>query len=237
MFRIGVDVGGTFTDFTVFDEKSGAVHYAKVASTPADPSAAIEAGLAGILADHEIAPRSVSHLGHGTTIATNMVVERRGTRTGLLTTRGFRDVLEIGRQSRPHLYDYTVDKPLPLVERECRLEIDERVGPEGDILRPLKDRDLNGAVRRLKKLDVNAVAVCFLHSYRMADHERRARDALKRLFPQAYVSVSSNILPEFREFERLSTTVVNAYIGPRMQTYPELFTALIENAGERRLTC
>ena len=231
MFRIGVDVGGTFTDFTVFDEKSGAVHYAKVASTPADPSAAIEAGLAGILADHEIAPRSVSHLGHGTTIATNMVVERRGTRSGLLTTRGFRDVLEIGRQSRPHLYDYTVDKPLPLVERECRLEIDERVGPEGDILRPLKDRDLNGAVRRLKKLDVNAVAVCFLHSYRMADHERRARDALKRLFPQAYVSVSSNILPEFREFERLSTTVVNAYIGPRMQTYLDRFVARVRNLG------
>ena len=132
MLRIGVDVGGTFTDFTLLDEASGAVRFFKVESTPADPSEAIENGLAQMLAAFGLEASRVGYLGHGTTVATNIVIERRGARTGLLTTRGFRDVLELGRQARPSIYDYRTAKPPPLVPREHRMEVQERVGPEGE---------------------------------------------------------------------------------------------------------
>src|ERR1051325_2026046 len=150
MHRIGIDVGGTFTDFTLLDEQSGLVSFHKVASTPHDPSEAIERGIAELLEMHRIPPEEVAHVGHGTTVATNLVIERRGARTGLLTTKGFRDVLEIGRQTRPHLYDYSVGKPPPLVRREHRLEIDERVNAAGAILKPVDVAEVEAAVRLLK---------------------------------------------------------------------------------------
>src|ERR671938_452043 len=150
MQRIGIDVGGTFTDFTLLDEQSGRVTFHKVASTPQDPSGAIERGIAELLETHRIAPHAVAHIGHGTTVATNLVIERRGARTGLLTTKGFRDVLEIGRQTRPHLYDYSVGKPPPLVRREHRLEIDERVNAAGSVLRALDAMEVEAAIEKLK---------------------------------------------------------------------------------------
>ena len=231
MYRIGVDVGGTFTDFTLLGEESGMVRYVKVPSTPRDPSEAIQAGVARMLADHGVAPDAVGHLGHGTTVATNMVIERRGSLTGLLTTKGFRDVLEIGRQTRPHLYDYSIGKPVPLVAREHRLEIVERVGANGEVITPLDGAGLEAAVETLKATGVQAVAVCFLHSYRLPDHERRVRAVLERLLPDAYISLSSEVLPEFREYERLSTTVLNAYIGPGMQGYLDRFLACVADLG------
>jgi N-methylhydantoinase A len=231
MYRIGVDVGGTFTDFTILDEERGGVHYFKVPSTPKDPSEAIQEGIAQMLKDHKVAPEAVSHLGHGTTVATNMVIENRGSATGLLTTKGFRDILEIGRQTRPNLYDYSIGKPVPLVAREHRIEIVERVGADGGVITPLDEAGLETAVGTLKAAGVDAVAVCFLHSYRRADHEKSARAVLERLMPDAYISLSSEVLPEFREYERLSTTVLNAYIGPRMQAYLDRFLARVRDLG------
>ena len=205
MYRIGVDVGGTFTDFTMFDESTGLIIYHKVPSTPADPSEAIQKGVAEMLDAHGVKPAEVGHFGHGTTVATNMVIERRGSTTGLITTKGFRDVLEIGRQVRPHLYDYTVGKPVPLVPREHRLEINERVAADGSILVPLDEKGLEDAVGLLKAAGLEAVAVCLLHSYKTPDHEKRVRDEIEKQMPDVYISVSSEVLPEFREYERLST--------------------------------
>ena len=231
MYRIGIDVGGTFTDFTLLDEHSGRVRFHKVASTPHDPSEAIERGIAELLEMHRIAPHEVAHVGHGTTVATNLIIEHRGARTGLLTTKGFRDVLEIGRQTRPHLYDYGVGKPPPLVRREHRLEIDERVNAAGRVLKVIDDNDIEGAVEKLQAAGIEAVAVCFLHSYRNPAHEARARALIARLMPDAYVSVSSEVLPEFREFERLSTTVLNAVVGPRMERYLDRFLERVKKLG------
>ena len=231
MFRIGIDVGGTFTDFTLLEEASGRVSFHKVASTPLDPSEAIEHGIAELLAAHRIAPREVSHVGHGTTVATNLVIERKGAVTGLITTKGFRDVLEIGRQTRPHLYDYRVTKPPPLARREHRMEIAERVNAAGAVLSALDEREVEQAAQRLKADGVRSVAICFLHSYRNPAHERSARAVVERVMPDAYISVSSEVLPEFREFERLSTTVLNAAVGPRMERYLDRFLERVKALG------
>ncbi len=231
MYRIGVDVGGTFTDFTVLDDATLRVHYHKVSSTPADPSQAIRTGTAEVLEKLSIRPADVGFVGHGTTVATNLVIERRGVKTGLLTTSGFRDVLEIGRQTRPHLFDYTVTKPEPLVPRSLRKPVPERVGADGAVVTPLDDAALERAVLELKDAGVHAVAICFLHAYRNDAHEQAARRVVERHLPGCYVSVSSEILPEFREYERLSTTVLNAYAGPRMQTYLDRLADGIRGLG------
>ncbi|MCC7428881.1 MAG: hydantoinase/oxoprolinase family protein [Alphaproteobacteria bacterium] len=223
MYRIGIDVGGTFTDFTVLRDTDGAVRFFKVPSTPADPSAAIQDGLRQIIAAFAVDPAAIVQLGHGTTVATNMIIERRGAHTGLLTTKGFRDVIEIGRQVRPSLYDYTVRKPVPLVARRDRIEIDERITFDGSVLRPLDEAEVGAAAHRLKEAGVGSVAICFLHSYRNPAHEEAARRIVEAVLPDAYVSTSFEVLPEFREYERLSTTVLNAYVGPRMGRYLEGF--------------
>jgi len=231
LYRIGIDVGGTFTDFTLLSERDGRVSFHKVASTPADPSEAIAAGIADLLARHGLRPAEITHIGHGTTVATNLVIERKGAVAGLLTTRGFRDVLEIGRQVRPHLYDYAHGKPPPLIAREHRIELDERLDARGEELKALDDAELDAAVLKLAQAGVRSIAVCLLHAYRNPAHERRVRAAIERLFPDAYISVSSEVLPEFREFERLSTTALNAVVGPRMQTYLDRFLERVRALG------
>ena len=231
MYRIGIDVGGTFTDFTLLDEAGSQVHFHKVASTPADPSEAIVRGIGELLAAHRIAPAAIRHIGHGTTVATNLVIERKGARAALLTTRGFRDVMEIGRQVRPHLYDYSRGKPAALVARRHRIELDERLDARGAVLRPLVAADLDQAIERLRGSGVEAVAICFLHAYRNPAHEQQARAAVERALPEAYLSVSSEVLPEFREFERLSTTALNAVVGPRMQRYLDRFLTRVRGCG------
>jgi len=231
LYRIGIDVGGTFTDFTLLSERDGRVGFHKVASTPSDPSEAIAAGIADLLRQHGLRPDEIAHVGHGTTVATNLVIERKGALAGLLTTRGFRDVLEIGRQVRPQLYDYAQGKPPPLIAREHRLELDERLDARGAVLKSLADTDLEAAIRRLVHAGVESVAVCLLHAYRNPEHEQRARQAIERLFPTAYVSISSEVLSEFREFERLSTTALNAVVGPRMQSYLDRFLERVRALG------
>jgi len=198
MYRIGFDVGGTFTDFTLHDTATGAMRHFKLPSTPADPSEAIEHGLRSLLDSLRIAPVEISFIGHGTTVATNMVIERRGVATGLITTRGFRDVLEIGRQVRPHLYDYTVRTPEPLVPRERRVEVTERIDAAGSVLVPLNEAEVLAAADALAAQGVQAIAVCFLHSYLNQEHERRAAELVRARLPQAYLSASSGVLPEFR---------------------------------------
>ena len=230
-YRVGFDVGGTFTDFTMINEASGHVDYFKVPSTPDDPSSAIETGLASLITSLGIKPKDISHLGHGTTVATNMAIEKKGAKTGLLTTKGFRDVLEIGRQTRPHLYNYRIRRPEPLVPRELRLEIDERVLADGSVLRKLDEAQVQAAAQHLEEAGVEAIVICFLHSYRRPDHEQRARDIVQQVLPNTYISISSEILPEFREFERLSTSVLNAYMGPRMGQYLERLLQRVQRLG------
>jgi N-methylhydantoinase A len=231
MYRIGFDVGGTFTDFTLHDTADGTLRHFKVPSTPADPSEAIETGLRSLLTEPRISPAEVGFIGHGTTVATNMVIERRGVPTGLITTRGFRDVLEIGRQVRPHLYDYTVRTPVPLVPRECRLEVAERIDAAGTVLVPLNEDAVTRAADALAAHGVQAIAICFLHSYLNPAHERRAAAIVRQRLPHVYVSTSSGVLPEFREFERFSTTAINAYIGPRMERYLDRFVGRLAALG------
>ncbi|GAA4329657.1 hydantoinase/oxoprolinase family protein [Pigmentiphaga soli] len=234
MYRIGVDVGGTFTDFTLLDERSLKISYHKVPSTPSDPSTAIRQGIGDLLERFGIAPADVGFIGHGTTVATNLIIERRGVKCGLLTTRGFRDLLEIGRQTRPSLYDYRVTKPEPIVERSMRLPVTERIDADGRVLAELDRDDLERGVSALKAAGVEAVAICFLHSYRNDEHEAAAREAVARQMPGCFVSVSSEILPEFREYERLSTTALNSYAGPTMQRYLDRLARGIGELGMAR---
>ncbi|APZ50580.1 hydantoinase/oxoprolinase family protein [Salipiger abyssi] len=231
MYRIGFDVGGTFTDFTALETGTGKAIHFKTSSTPHDPSEAIETGLRHYVEELGVAPEAFEFVGHGTTVATNMVIERRGVPTGLITTKGARDVLEIGRQTRPHLYDYAITKPEPLVERYMALEVTERLNADGDVLEPLNEGELRAAAETLRDAGAEAVAICFLHAYRDGRHERRAAEIVCEVLPNAYVSISSEVLPEFREFERFSTTVINAYVGPRMDRYLERFLQRLADIG------
>ncbi len=233
--RIGVDVGGTFTDLALVDEATGRITFHKVPSTPSDPSQAIENGILGVLKLAKGEAGDVVFLGHGTTVATNMVIERRGARTGMLTTKGFRDVLEIGRQTRPHLFDYSITRPAPLVPRRRRLELDERLAADGTVLRALDEAAVEEAARALLAAEVEAIAICFLHAWRDPRHEAAARRVVERVAaevaPGLYLSCSHEVLPEFREFDRFSTTVLNAYVGPRMARYLDRLLGRVRGAG------
>lgn len=231
VYRIGVDVGGTFTDFTLLREEDGRVTFHKVPSTPHDPSEAIGRGIEDLLRTHSISAHEIGHVGHGTTVATNLVIERRGALIGMLTTKGFRDVIEIGRQVRPHLFDYRVTKPPALALRKNRIEIGERVSSLGKVVEAIDELELEAAVSRLKRSGVQSVAICFLHAYRNPIHEQAARRVVEREFPEAYISVSSEVLPEFREYERWSTTLLNAAVGPRMDSYLTSFLSRVNGLG------
>ncbi|WP_367888758.1 hydantoinase/oxoprolinase family protein [Celeribacter indicus] len=231
MYRIGVDVGGTFTDFTLLNEADGGVLFHKVSSTPSDPSRAIVSGMREFLELHGFAASDVSFVGHGTTVATNLTIERKGARTALITTKGFRDVLEIGRQTRPNLYDYQIQNPKPLVRRKLRFEVEERILADGTVQTPIRLEDLDRIVEALKAEKVEAAAICFLHSYRNPEHECAAEARLREAMPGLYITRSSGLLPEFREFERMSTTVLNAYAGPRMQSYLDSMAAEVKEMG------
>src|SRR6185369_136587 len=202
-----------------------------VPSTPSDPSESIATGIADLMRLHHLDPREIAQIGHGTTVATNLVIERKGARAGLITTQGFRDVLEIGRQVRPHLFDYSVTRPPAMVARELRKAVSERIDARGNTLIALDREAVRDAVAHFKAADVETVAICFLHSYRNPAHEQAAKAIVQEAMPNAYISVSSEVLPEFREFERLSTTVVNASVGPRMLRYLDRFLERVKGLG------
>jgi len=212
--RIGVDTGGTFTDF-VF-ERDGRLELFKLPSTPSDPSVAIQQGLNRICAETGARLDRVEVV-HGTTVGTNALLQRRGARIALVTTRGFEDVLVIGRQARPELYNLNAVKPPPLVADELRLGVSERVVASGEVIEPLSERDLRSLIRKLKRERVEAVAICLLFSFLHPEHEERIASALASL--EAPLSISSRILPEYREYERTSTVVINAYLQPLMGRY------------------
>ena len=218
-WSVGVDVGGTFTDFTLFNKNTGELKVHKVPSTPEDPSQAVDRGLSELTKFCDVNAFEIEYFGHGTTVALNMLLERRAPTIGLLTTKGFRDVTEIGRQTRPHLYNYTLKRPPPLARRVDRKEITERITADGSILTPINMEEVEVAVCQLKNRGIKAVAICFLHAYLNPDHEILAGEMVRRLMPEAFVSLSCEVLPEFREYERASSTTVNAYVGPKMHDY------------------
>ena len=219
MWSLGIDIGGTFTDIVVRGE--GRTLARKVLTTHDDPSRGVEEGVAGLLAADRLDPGAVERVVHATTLFTNTLIERKGARTGLITTRGFRDALEIGRERKYELYDLTIAKPTPLVPRDRRLEAAERMGANGEVLEPLDEASLDEAMSGLAGLGVDAVAIGFLHAYANPEHERRARDRIEERHPGLPVAISSEVAPEIREFERISTTVANAFLMPLAARYVE----------------
>ena len=216
--RLGVDVGGTFTDLVFVDDER--LVTTKVLSTPSDQSA-------GVLAAWHAAgipPALVAALAHGSTVATNALLERTGARTALVTTEGFRDIVEIGRQNRPALYDLTRDRPPQLIPRELRFTVRERMGPDGVVV-PLDASSVAAVVSRLRTAGVEAVAVCLLFAFSHPEHERAVGAAIKAALPDLHVSLSSEVLPEFREYERFATTSADAYLAPRITHYLDRLAA------------
>lgn len=213
MYRIGIDVGGTFTDVTLLNSETGAYYTYKLSSTLHDQSEALQTGQKKLWRSTG-SRGAAEYFGHGTTVATNMIIGAQGAKTALITTKGFRDLLEIGRQTRPSLYDIMEDKPETLVRRALRREVDERTMADGTILRKVNRDEVLRVLSQLKEKGVESLAVCFLFSFLNPENERIVEQCIKETWPEVYCSVSSTILPEFREFERLSTTVINSYLGP-----------------------
>src|ERR687887_2363582 len=212
--RVGVDVGGTFTDLVALVD--GRVVTAKVPSTPANQAD----GVLGALRAAALEPDRVAAFAHGSTVATNALLERRGARTALVTTEGFRDLIEIARQQRPALYDLARDRPPPLVPRELRFTVRERMGPDGE-LEPLDRDSLAAAVAAVRDARVEAGALCLLFGFLHPEHERQVGLALREALPGVTVSLSSEVLPEVREYERCATTAADAYLTPRLAAYLE----------------
>ena len=231
--RFGVDTGGTFTDVCAYDDQTGRVHVHKVSSTPDDPGRAIVQGLTELLGRLDRPIEDVAYFAHGTTVGTNALLTNSGVPTGLITTRGFRDLLELGRGRRPDMYDPRADKPLPLVPRHLRLEVNERLRHDGTVLVTLDEDEARQRIRQLREAGVRAIAVCFLYSYLDDTHERRVAELIAEEFPEAYVSLSSVVLPEFREYERLSTVVTNAYAGPVVYGYLSRLRRTLAELGLR----
>ena len=216
---VGVDVGGTFTDIFAFDRKTGQTFVHKLPSQPSDPANAIIDGIVGLARERGLALNRLGRFSHGTTVGTNALIERRGADVALITTDGFRDLLEIGRQTRPKLYDLQVDHPAPLVPRKHRFEVAERLDADGEVLTPLSQAAVEQVVQAVREAGARACAVCLLFAFRNATHERAVAEALGEACPDVFVSMSSDVHPEFREFERFSTTVLNAYLQPVVAPY------------------
>lgn len=230
-YMIGVDVGGTFTDFSVFNQETGELFNYKDSSTPADPSRAIVKGVQDVLEIKKAAAEEVSYLAHGTTVGTNALIEKKGCRLGLITTKGFKDLMEIGTQRRPSLYNLRAQKPYPLVPSGLNCTVTERIRYDGSIETPLDEAETREVVRYLKAQGVEAIAVCTLFSFINPVHEERIEEIIHEEYPEVYVTTSSKLAPEFREFSRMSTTVMNSYLGPVMKKYVNNFRDSIANLG------
>ena len=217
MLRVAVDIGGTFTDITIIDDETGVVQSDKVLTTSSDPSI----GVFRALEQAKVDLSRVWFLVHGTTAAINALIQGRGACTGLLTTKGFEDILEIGRGNRPVFFDIFYHRPTPLVPRRARIGIPERINSKGEILEALDVQEALAAVDRLAAQNVTSLAVCFLHAYKNPAHERQVEELVRAQHPEIDISLSSEVLPEIREYERTSTTVTNAYLRPIVRRYLE----------------
>lgn len=233
MLRLGIDIGGTFTDFAVYSEAGMTLRIFKCLTTPDDPSLAVLRGISALLgAEQEL--MQVDQLVHATTLATNVLLERKGEGVALLTTRGFRDVLEIRRQKRYELYDHFIDTPVPLVPRWLTREVTERLRSDGEVLKPLDETEVETTVRDLLNHGVQSVAVCLLHAYANPAHERKIAAIIANTAPRLLVSLSSEVSPKFREYERTSTTVANAYVMPAVHAYLGSLAQELRGRGFRR---
>jgi N-methylhydantoinase A len=232
-YRITVDTGGTFTDVVYYDEERSEIAIHKLPSTPHDPSEAILGGVQ-VLIDRGVAPADIEYFCHGTTVGTNALLEGKGARTGLILTEGFRGIYEVGEQSIPYgptIFNMFYEKPAKLAPQSLTCEVGERVDFQGHVLKPLDDATVRAAARHLKRKNVKSVAVCLLFSFLHPQHEQRVRDILKEEMPDVSVSLSSEVLPQIREYFRLSTTVINAYLQPVLERYIASLGRRIEGAG------
>ena len=230
-WRIGFDIGGTFTDFILTDGATGALHLHKCLTTPEDPSIGALEGMADLLRAASVDLVDVGHVVHGTTLVTNAIIERNGARLGLLTTRGFRDILEMGTEQRYDIHDLFLTFPEPLAARRDRREIAERVSRDGVVLEAIDLDAVRREVRELVEDGVEALAVCFLHAYKNPVHERAVRDLVRTEFPDLTVSVSSDVHPQINEYERSSTTAANAYVQPLMSAYVRRLERVLRERG------
>ena len=236
MIRVAFDIGGTFTDFVLHDSANGTTLSLKVPTTPRDPSTAVIAGVQQLLKSAGIGGENVDMVLHATTVATNAVLERKGAETGLITTEGFRDVLIIGRQKRYETYDLYIDKPKPLVRRRHIAEVAERVGADGAVVAPLDEGSIDRAIDAMAASKRQAIAVSLLHAYAHPEHEQRIRSRIAARLPGVSVSISSEVSSKFREYERTSTTVANAYVKPLVDRYlRNLESALRERGFDKQL--
>jgi N-methylhydantoinase A len=233
--RIGIDVGGTFTDATLIDGSSGALFSAKAFTTPKDRSLGVIDAIRAVLAEASVVPAAVGEIVHGSTTGTNALIERTGAKTGLLVTAGFRDVLEIGRVMRPAegLYDMSVDRPPPLVPRQLCVEARERIGPRGEVIIALDEASIEQACEVFARNGVEAAAVCFLFSFLNPVHERQAAAIIARRLPGIHLSLSHVVSPEYREYERASTTVMNGYLAPVMTSYLDRLKQRVDEVARR----
>jgi len=230
-YRAGVDIGGTFTDLLLLDQHTGEMIIGKILTTPGDPSVAVLQGLQALLRERQLDPASVAATIHGTTLITNAIIERKGARTGLITTQGFRDALEIGREKRYDIYDIFLENPEPLVPRALRREVSERLDETGRVLVPLNRMEVLDVVQELLRDGVEALAVVLLHSFRNPTHERLVREVVEAEFPALTLSLSSDVMPEIREYERTSTTVANVYVKPIARRYLNKLRAEVQQLG------
>ena len=234
MRRIGVDVGGTFTDLIYIDDEAAKVIVHKTPSTPADPSIGTVQGISELCAMAGIEPAQLDQVFHGTTVATNIVIEHNGAKVGMITTKGYRDILHIARHKKPMNFSLWQNLPwqaFPIVRRRFRLTVDERIDKDGTILIPLDDDEVRTQVRRLKTEQVEAVAVCLLFSFLNPEHEQRVAAIVREEFPEAFLSVSSEVIPQYREYERFSTVGLNAFVGPKVSRYIGRFDAALREMG------
>ena len=230
-YRLGVDIGGTFTDATLINEETGEIRVGKVPSTPQDPSHGFMEATHRILREADVSPDEVGYVVHGTTVATNSIIEGKVARTGFVTTDGFRDLLEIQRQIRPSLYDLQFEKPRPLTPRYLCFGVPERLDAQGNVLTPLDESAVRNAAEQLRQEDVESIAVCFLHAYINPSHEKRTGEILREALPDTIISLSSEVAPEFREYFRASTTVINASIRPVVGRYLQSIEARLRAEG------
>ncbi len=232
-YKLGVDIGGTFTDTVLINEVTGEIHIDKVLTTPDDPSCAVISLVQRISDRVNISADSIGGIIHGTTLVTNAIIERKGVKTGLITTKGFRDILEIGREMRYDIYDLFAKMPKPLVPRYLCTVVDERIGSNGDVIEALNESEVNTVVQRLLDQGVEAMAVSLLHSFRNPEHEQLVQKLIHQIDPNMVVSLSSEVVPEIREYERTSTTVANSYVRPLMQRYLKRLTDALQELGFR----
>ena len=228
--RVAADIGGTFTDIAALTD-DGRLVTCKVPSTPANYADAVVAGIGEMLADDAASLTAIEEVLHGCTVATNAILEHKGARTALVTTKGFRDVLELQRIRVPKLYDPLYEKPVPLVPRNLRFEVTERLSSDGAVVTPLDLADAEAIAERVRACDVDAIAVCFLHSFVNPEHERQVGAILRKIIPDAYISLSVDVLPQKGEYERTSTTVINAYVGPPVSRYLAAMMGQLSEAG------